>query len=81
MNKDEKKLYADKKPIAVYGMSNWGGIEILDIEYGVDDYVISRFNFGEPDKTIHKTKITYGANHSTFRVGRYTIRLDECMRC
>lgn len=79
MTKAERQMYVDKKPIAVYGISNWGGLEILDIEYGVDDYVISRFNFGEPEEVIHKTKINYNSNHPTFRVGRYLIRLDECM--
>jgi len=81
MTKEEKKMYADMRPIAVYGMSNWGGLEILRIEYGIEDYVISRFNFGEPEEKIHKSKINYGVNHNTFRVGRYTIRLDECMSC
>ena len=81
MTKEEKKMYADKKPVAVYGMSNWGGLEILDIVYGIEDYIISRFNFGEPDKTIHKTKINYSGDCPTFRVGGYTIPLNECMHC
>ena len=76
MNKTEKKAYESKQPIAVYTMSNWGGIEILDILYGIDDYVVARY-YG---KSYHKVKINYGVNHSSFRIGRLTIRLDECMR-
>lgn len=76
MNKTEKKAYESKKPVAVYSMSNWGGIEILDILYGIDDYVVARW-YG---KSIHCVKIHYGANHASFRIGAHTIRLDECMR-
>lgn len=80
MNKTEKKAYESKQPVAVYPMSNWGGIEILDILYGIEDYVVYRFNFGEPQE-LHRAKINYGVNHSSFRTSAgYSIRLDECMR-
>ena len=72
MTKQEKMQYADKKPIAVYPMSNWGGVEILDILYGIEDYVVARY-YG---KSYHKVKI----NGNSFRIGRFTIRLDECLR-
>lgn len=80
MTKQEKEIYRHKKPIAVYCMSNWGGVEILDILYGIDDYVVARFNFGEPQEP-HRVKIRYGVKTDTFRIGRTTIHLDECMRC
>jgi hypothetical protein len=80
MNKQEKMEYKDKQPVAVYPMSNWGGIEILDILYGIDDSVVYRFNFGEPQE-VHRAKINYGVNHSSFRTtAGYSVRLDECMR-
>lgn len=80
MTKQEKKEYENKRPIGVYCLSNWGGIEILDILYGIDDYVVYRFNFGEPQE-LHRAKINYGVNHSSFRTSAgYSIRLDECMR-
>lgn len=80
MTKKEKKEYENKRPIGVYCLSNWGGIEILDILYGIDDYVVYRFNFGEPQE-LHRAKINYGVNHSSFRTSAgYSIRLDECMR-
>lgn len=72
--------YNERGPIATYCMSNWGGIEIMDILYGIDDYVVYRFNFGEPQE-LHQAKIRYGVNHSSFRTSAgYSIRLDECMR-
>ena len=76
MTKEMKEKYKDAKPIATYCLSNWGGIEILDILYGIDDYVVSRY-YG---KELHCNKINYGVKHSSFRIGRLTIRLDECMR-
>lgn len=76
MTKEEIKQYENKEPIGIYTLSNWGGIEILDILYGIDDYVVARY-YG---KSYHKVKINYGVNHSSFRIGRLTIRLDECMR-
>lgn len=80
MNKEEKKAYESKEPVAVYPMTNWGGIEILDILYGIEDYVVYRFNFGEPQE-LHKAKIRYGVNHSSFRTpAGYSVRLDDCTR-
>jgi hypothetical protein len=80
MNKKEKMEYQEKRPIAVYPMTNFGGIEILDILYGIDDAVVYRWNFGEPSE-VHKSKIRYGAKHSSFKTSAgYSVRLDECMR-
>ena len=80
MTKKEKKEYENKRPIGVYCMSNFGGIEIMDILCGIDDYVVYRWNFGTPTE-VHKAKINYGVNHSSFRTSAgYSIRLDDCMR-
>lgn len=76
MNLQEE--YKDKKPIATLCLSNWGGIEILDIVNS--EQVIYRFNYGEPQK-IHKAKIIYGVNVTSFKACddlRY--RLDDFIR-
>lgn len=75
MTKQEQATYLEKKPIAVYPMTNWGGIEIMDT---IDDKVVWRFNFGEPDK-CHVAKIR-GSHNSFKTTAGYSIRLDECMR-
>ena len=81
MTKQEMEKYKDKKPIAVYPMSNWGGVEILDIEYGIDDYVIWRYNCGEPEKILHKAKIKdSGRGYQYIQLNEFRVRLDECMR-
>ena len=51
------KKYAETKAIGVYPMSNWGGLEILDIEYGIEDYAIACFNFGNGRRNIRRYKI------------------------
>lgn len=82
MTRTEQEIYKGVKDvIAVYPMSNWGGIEIVAIDYEPDgEYVIYRFNFGEP-KEVHRAKIRYGAKHDSFKTcAGYSIRLDECMR-
>lgn len=80
MTKEEIAKYENKEPIAVYPISNWGGIEILDILYGVDDYVIWRYNFGEPEKKLHKAKIKYGPEVASIQAEGSYVRLDNCMR-
>ena len=72
--------YDDKKPIGVYCMSNWGGLEILDIEHGIDDYIICRWNFGTPETRIHRVKASYNAEDCTFKVGEVVIKMSDCMR-
>ena len=81
MTKQEMEKYKDKKPVAVYPTDNWGGVEILDIEYGIDDFVIWRYNYGEPEKKLHRAKIhTNPAGYPFIRLNETIVRLDECMR-
>ena len=80
MTKQEIAQYQDKKPIAVYPMSNWGGIEIMDIINGIDDYVVWRYNYGSPDK-LHKTKVLINdAGHQYIRINESRIKLENFMR-
>lgn len=77
MSKAEQDMYLTKKAIAVFPMTNHGGIEILDVS---EDSVLYRFNFGNPEET-HRSKIRYGKNVASFRTyAGYSIRLNDCMR-
>ena len=80
MTRAEMEVYKDKKPIAVYPMSNWGGVEILDVQYGIEDYAIARYNFGKAEDKVHRVKIKYSADSAYIRLDGNQIRLDECMR-
>lgn len=78
MSKAEQDMYLAKRPIAVFPMTNWGGIEILAID---EETVVYRWAFGNKLSEAHKSKIRYGANHNSFKTSAgYSIRLDECMR-
>lgn len=75
MNKQDIKRYEDKRPIAVFPMSNWGGVEILDIEHGIDDYAICRY-YG---KSYHRVRIRYGVHETSFRIGDLTFNFKDCL--
>lgn len=53
--------YKDRKPIA-YDAVNYTGLEILDIEYGIDDYAIVR----DRDGNVRKYKINYDTNGNDY---------------
>ncbi len=79
MNKKEQEWYKTQKPIGVMTLNNFGGIEVMNIEHGLDDYVIWRFNYGEPQK-CHRSVINYKPERICFRAGRMTIHFDEVVR-
>lgn len=74
MNKTEKANYNKMDVVAVYSMGLIG-IEILSIEYGIDDYIIYRYM-----DEIHKVKIYYNTEKPYFRFYNRRVCLDECMR-
>ena len=77
MTKAEKEMYRDKYPIGVYPLSNFGGIAVLDIIYGIDDYVVVQYY----DISIHRVKLNYTASgRCYFRLGRFRVYMDEVMR-
>lgn len=67
------------KPLAVYCMSNFGGIEIVDTGEWMDTVIFYRFNFGKPER-VHFAKVhetATGRGYIRTRKGR--IYLDECI--
>ena len=60
---------------AVYG----GGIEVKEILYGIEDYVVFVAGtwFGTP--TVHKVKIHY-TKRPYFRFGNIRVHFDELIR-
>lgn len=75
------KQYAETKAIGVMPMSNFGGIEILDIIHGIDDYAVACFNFGTGRQQIKKHKIYYTAEYRPYiRKQGTRYYLDQMMR-
>ena len=73
--------YGDKKAIGVYVVCNWGGLEVLDVLYGIDDKLVTCFNFGD-DRKHYRTVCVHTAADGRPYVNRYGVRyyLDEIMR-
>lgn len=80
LTRQERKEYLEKRGIAGYTLSNFGGIEIKDIINGFDDYVVFTY-YDFPEVHIRKIYYTLGAEaRCYFRFGSMRIYLDECMR-
>ena len=52
-----KDRYENAPAVGTCALGNWGGLEVLDIIYSIDDYAIACFNFGDGRKHIRKHKI------------------------
>lgn len=75
------RTYENTKAIGTYALSNFGGIEILDILYGIDDYAVACFNFGTGRQQIRKHKIQYTpAGRAYIRKQGIRYYFDEIMR-
>lgn len=77
MRKEEKQYYLEKEYVGYY--SGYSGIEIKDIQYGIEDYIIFVAGAWAGKPTVHKAKIYYTDN-PYFRYNGYTIHLDDCLR-
>lgn len=82
LSKEERTEYQKKEPIALYGMSNFGGIAIIDILYDTNDYIVWYDSQIESEKRkIHISKIYYTSSDSYFMIyGSKRIKLSECLR-
>lgn len=76
MTQEELKEYEGKKAIAVYPLSNFGGVEIIDVVYELNDGVVYKYY----DEPLAYSEIDYRWDRAYFRVGNIEIYLDECMR-
>ena len=52
-----KEMYKDKQSIATVCLCNWGGLEVLDVLYGIEDYLVTCFNYGDGRTSISRNKI------------------------
>ena len=69
------------RPIATYTICNIGGIEIYDIEYGIDDRVYFAWIWTDKQSKKCYAKIRFNqAGRAYFITRKYKIFLDECIR-
>ena len=77
MRKDEKQMYLRNKAIGYW--SACGGVELLDINYDINDYAIIVLNAWSGKKSVHRVKIYYG-NRDYITIHGYRLYFDECIR-
>ena len=73
-----KKQYENVKTFAV--CDKFGGIELKDILYGIEDYVIFAAGTMGSVASYHKAKVYYGGSGGFFKYRGRRIRLDECLK-
>lgn len=73
--------YAATAAIGYYGMGNFGGLEILDIEYGIEDRLITCLNWGTGRQMIRRNTIyTTPGGRQYIRKAGHRYYLDDIMR-
>ena len=72
------KEYENTKPVGVLPLSNWGGLEILALNY---EECIACFNWGTGRQMIRRHSIIYTASGRAYiRKAGHRYYLDEIMR-
>lgn len=74
MTKSEKQNYLNKKMIGYW--CDWRGIELKDIEYGINDYAIIVIQ----EKSVHRVKIYYAIKGDYIRIHGRRLYFNECLR-
>ena len=76
--KESREILNNYQPMGICTLSNFGGITIYNIEYGIEDYVIYRW-FNE--EILYKSKLKVNKEgESVFRIGNVWYNLNEFMR-
>ena len=74
-----KKERCNRESIAYY--SGLDGVEIKDIEFGIDDYIYCVSGAWGGKKRCHRLKVQTDRDGFRFiRIDGYKIPLDECIR-
>lgn len=74
----KKDVCLNNKAFAYY--SGFGGLEIYDIEYGIEDFVYCVSGAWTSEKRFHKLKVYYNDDDSYINLNGYKIPLNECIR-
>ena len=76
--KESREILNNYEPMGICTLSNFGGITIYNIEYGINDYIIYQW-FNE--EILYKSKLKVNKEgESVFRIGNTWYNLNEFMR-
>ena len=56
----------DFKPMGVMALNNFGGLAVMEIEHGIDDYVFITDHYGRGYENITKNKVRYNAKNEPY---------------
>lgn len=70
------------KPVGVLALNNFGGLAVMEIEHGIDDYVYVAANYGDGYTRCTRNKIRYNKKGEAYFIRNgHTFYLKEFMRC
>ena len=76
--KESREILNNYEPMGICTLSNFGGVTIYNIEYGIEDYVIYRWC---NEEILYKSKLKVNKEgESVFRIGNIWYNLNEFMR-
>lgn len=76
--KESREILNNYEPMGICTLSNFGGVTIYNIEYGMEDYIIYKW-FNE--EILYKSKLkTNKDGDYVFRIGNVWYNLNEFIR-
>lgn len=80
MSKDEIKRILEMPTVTTSWGDCPGGVEIKDIEYGIEDYCLCVTNTMTSNPRAHRVKIHY-AERPYIKIDSSRVYMDNCLRC
>lgn len=76
--KESREILNNYEPMGICTLSNFGGVTIYNIEYGMEDYIIYKW-FNE--EILYKSKLkTNKDGDYVFRIGNIWYNLNEFIK-
>lgn len=76
--KESREILNNYEPMGICTLSNFGGVTIYNIEYGIEDYIIYKW-FNE--ERLYKSKLKVNKEgESVFRIGNVWYNLNEFIK-
>ena len=76
--KESREILNNYEPMGICTLSNFGGITIYNIEYGIEDYIIYKW-FNEERLYKSKLKVNKDGDY-VFRIGNVWYNLNEFIK-
>lgn len=80
MRKEDKKRILEMPTIATCWEDYPGGVEIKEIEYGIDDYCLCATQTMTDKPSVHRVKIHYD-DRAYINLNGFRVYMDDCLRC